>query len=153
MAETALRDEGRTLEERAHRMAVAAELMGQAARRAEAAGEVIKDYKGSGHGYRGEVNKTGQPSQVFSGQVWNGRPDGLGVIRLGDGSVEFEGLWRNGELHELAVWRYPNGNIYYAGQYLSGRQHGLGVYRNEDGIVMHPGWWNLGVESDAAPQF
>eukprot|EP00918_Siedleckia_nematoides_P083272 GHVU01182606.1.p2 GENE.GHVU01182606.1~~GHVU01182606.1.p2 ORF type:complete len:102 (+),score=12.64 GHVU01182606.1:32-307(+) len=91
MAEAALRDDGRTPAQRAHTMVQAAERMGQAARRAEATGKVIKWMYTDGATYRGDV--------------MNGRPHGLGVKRRAGRSVAFEGEWRNGKVHGLGVRR------------------------------------------------
>eukprot|EP00918_Siedleckia_nematoides_P065180 GHVU01141789.1.p2 GENE.GHVU01141789.1~~GHVU01141789.1.p2 ORF type:complete len:141 (+),score=8.26 GHVU01141789.1:94-516(+) len=134
MAEAALRNDGGTPVERAHRMIEAAVLMGQAAQRAAETGEVIRTYRG---------------------EVRDGRRHGLGVDRRPDGwpngSVCYEGEWRNGNRHGLGVSRWANGNIGYAGQWQDTR-HGLGVERHEvRGSVVRAGWWNRNRESQTAP--
>eukprot|EP00918_Siedleckia_nematoides_P069987 GHVU01152548.1.p2 GENE.GHVU01152548.1~~GHVU01152548.1.p2 ORF type:complete len:163 (+),score=26.17 GHVU01152548.1:226-714(+) len=135
MEEAALRDDGRTPEERAHRMAEAAVLMGQAARRAEATGEERMLRGGS---YRGEGT--------------NGRQHALGVLRRHrNASLWYEGEWRNGEWNGLGVNWYHDGSIYYSGQWEDGRCHGLGIERNEDGSVEYAGWWNRSRRSGTAP--
>eukprot|EP00918_Siedleckia_nematoides_P069985 GHVU01152546.1.p2 GENE.GHVU01152546.1~~GHVU01152546.1.p2 ORF type:complete len:146 (+),score=19.01 GHVU01152546.1:506-943(+) len=136
MEAAALRDDGRTPEERAHRTAEAAGRMGDAARRAEATGEERMDFRGGW--YRGEGR--------------NGRPHALGVLRRHrNGSLWYEGEWRNGEWNGLGVNWYDNQHIYYAGQWENGRCHGLGVERNEDGSVEYAGWWNRHRRSGTAP--
>eukprot|EP00918_Siedleckia_nematoides_P034102 GHVU01074190.1.p1 GENE.GHVU01074190.1~~GHVU01074190.1.p1 ORF type:complete len:167 (+),score=24.54 GHVU01074190.1:78-503(+) len=139
MAETACAgDEAQTPEDRADRMAEAAELMGHAARRAEQTGEVIKDYLFNRIEceYRGEVRK--------------GEPHGIGVVRLPT-AVYYDGEWRNGVLHGLGVQRLENGNIQYAGQWQDNVYHGLGVMRNKADRVAYAGWWNRNVRSETAP--
>eukprot|EP00918_Siedleckia_nematoides_P031743 GHVU01068707.1.p3 GENE.GHVU01068707.1~~GHVU01068707.1.p3 ORF type:complete len:114 (+),score=4.59 GHVU01068707.1:31-342(+) len=97
-------------------MAKAAERMGQAARKAEAVGEVIGRYRG---------------------EILNGKPHGLGVTRFQNGSVACEGEWLNGTVHGLCVQRHPNGTICYAGQFQDNRRHGYGVSRSVRRALHH----------------
>eukprot|EP00918_Siedleckia_nematoides_P092280 GHVU01202681.1.p2 GENE.GHVU01202681.1~~GHVU01202681.1.p2 ORF type:complete len:159 (+),score=26.35 GHVU01202681.1:67-477(+) len=136
MAEAALRNDGGTPKERAHRMVEAAVLVGLAARRAAEIGDVISNFWGSGD-YRGEVR--------------DGKARGLGITRYEDGSVFYEGEWRNGKPNGLGVNRWNDGSIIYAGQWQDNRRHGLGIKRDDDGSVDHAGWWKKGEESKSAP--
>eukprot|EP00918_Siedleckia_nematoides_P045454 GHVU01099575.1.p1 GENE.GHVU01099575.1~~GHVU01099575.1.p1 ORF type:complete len:155 (+),score=13.81 GHVU01099575.1:3-467(+) len=140
MAAQVLRDDAGTPEERALRMVEAAVLMGQAASKAAQRGDRIRNYENVGD---------------YRGQVRDGVPDGLGVLRFEDGSVQglgsHAGEWSSGIRHGLCVFRRPDGRIGYAGQFHVGQRRGLGVSWNEDGSVEHAGWWNRHRASQTAP--
>eukprot|EP00918_Siedleckia_nematoides_P096839 GHVU01212439.1.p1 GENE.GHVU01212439.1~~GHVU01212439.1.p1 ORF type:complete len:132 (+),score=17.14 GHVU01212439.1:23-397(+) len=116
-------------------MAEAAERMGQAARRAEETGEVIRV----------------TPASTYGAAVFSGLPANNSSRELEDGSVWYEGELQIDLNHGLGVMRYLNGNIDYAGQWEVGGHHGLGVKRDEDGSVNYAGWWNRGKELPTAP--
>eukprot|EP00918_Siedleckia_nematoides_P096838 GHVU01212438.1.p1 GENE.GHVU01212438.1~~GHVU01212438.1.p1 ORF type:complete len:157 (+),score=19.57 GHVU01212438.1:23-472(+) len=141
-------------------MAEAAERMGQAARRAEETGEVIRVTPASTYGAavfsglpaNNSSRENHERSFDYRGEVRRGHADGLGVERrLEDGSVWYEGELQIDLNHGLGVMRYLNGNIDYAGQWEVGGHHGLGVKRDEDGSVNYAGWWNRGKELPTAP--
>eukprot|EP00918_Siedleckia_nematoides_P068044 GHVU01148123.1.p1 GENE.GHVU01148123.1~~GHVU01148123.1.p1 ORF type:complete len:179 (+),score=20.36 GHVU01148123.1:3-539(+) len=86
----------------------------------------------------------------YRGEVRNGRPHGLGVLRYRNGSI-YEGEFRDGSEHGLGVYRHTNGNIGYAGQWQDRLYHGFGLRRGENGSVAYAGWFNRSNVSQGVP--
>eukprot|EP00918_Siedleckia_nematoides_P097053 GHVU01212832.1.p1 GENE.GHVU01212832.1~~GHVU01212832.1.p1 ORF type:complete len:118 (+),score=17.68 GHVU01212832.1:28-354(+) len=108
MAEATLRDDGGTPAERAHRMAKAAEVIGQAARTAEETSPVTRRVDTSSD-YRGELRDGTTPHGIGVARYSERFGCYVGeegeTLALPAGSVDYEGEWRNGVRHGLGVLR------------------------------------------------
>jgi len=69
----------------------------------------------------------------YEGEVRNGRPDGMGSIRLKSG-LAYDGTWRDGRMVGHGVLRFENGDR-YAGSVDDGTPDGFGRYASVDGTI------------------
>ena len=76
----------------------------------------------------------------YKGQVENGKPQGLGVLRYVDGS-KYVGEWNDGEENGQGTYTFPDGSM-YVGEFKDGKQDGKGTYT--DGIGKYDGEWKDG---------
>ena len=77
----------------------------------------------------------------YKGDVENGEPDGLGLIRFPDGA-KYSGEWKDGKANGQGTFISPNGEKYVGG-WFENRKHGLGKSTLSDGFTFD-GEWNYG---------
>ncbi|MCB1502884.1 MAG: hypothetical protein KDK07_24425 [Bauldia sp.] len=107
----------------------------------------------------------------YEGEVSNGRPHGMGNIKLKSG-LTYDGTWRDGHMIGYGVLRFENGDR-YAGAVDDGAPEGFGRYASVDGTIYEGRFvhgrrdgagtlttpdtrrfrsvWKDGVETDRAP--
>ena len=69
---------------------------------------------------------------VYSGELKNGKYDGLGMIQYENGDVYY-GEWKNG-CRTHGKMRFINGDV-YSGEFKNGKLHGQGTYTYADGAI------------------
>jgi protein tyrosine phosphatase len=73
---------------------------------------------------------TAYQDSVYDGQMFAGKPHGVGVLYSRDGKVT-QGEFKNGDLHGRGRIDFPNGS-YYEGQWEEGLLHGFGILEDRE---------------------
>ncbi|MDY5883818.1 MAG: hypothetical protein SPJ65_10940 [Roseburia sp.] len=81
--------------------------------------------------YSGDAFITYDDGRVYNGDVFEGIPDGAGVMKLLDGRI-ISALWLDGEPLESMIVYMPNGSR-YVGKLFYGMRHGNGLAYFPDG--------------------
>ena len=67
----------------------------------------------------------------YTGDVKNGKPDGLGILIYSLGGEDF-GWWKDGEYRVQGTRTFPNGEK-YKGEWEHNREHGQGTWTSTEG--------------------